>query len=91
VGGGVDAEGVTPGQEPTRSMKEEVRDALQAGVGRFPGLDGSYVVKFAIVMELAVPDGSHTIMRLTSDASGRDLFRWESVGLLQVALQEAHR
>jgi len=70
-------------------LKEQAHQLLQQGVQRFPPFEGGLLVRWVCVMELALPDSSHTLVKLSSDASGRDLFKWEAVGLMSVAQERA--
>ena len=71
-----------------RDAKREVHELLQAAAQEIPAFDGSLLVKWHAVCEYALPDGSHSLVSLSSDASGRDLFKWESTGLLRTALEQ---
>jgi hypothetical protein len=69
-----------------KEWKEAVHEVLQEGAQRMPLAGDALVVKFAVVMECAMPDGSHAIFRLDADAGGRDLYPWETTGLFHTAL-----
>ena len=69
-------------------LKERIHDLLQEGLTESHASAGGALVKWAAVMELAMPDGSHKLCRLSSDAGGRNLFPWETTGLLTTALKD---
>lgn len=69
-----------------RLAKEAVHDVVQKNLNADEALQGSVLVKWVLVLEAAMADGSHSVIRMTSDADGHDLYKWETIGLLQTAL-----
>lgn len=68
------------------SRKETIHSDLQQLVQQIPGFDGAALAKWWTVMEFVLPDGSHSLVQVSSDAGGRDLFPWESRGMCLDAL-----
>lgn len=73
-----------------RDVKLPMHDLMQAGARDIPGFEHSLLVKWHVVCEFALAD-SHSLVSLSSDAAGRDLYRWESVGLLSTAIEQERR
>jgi hypothetical protein len=71
-----------------KAAKEAIHDTAQRGLAGDDQLAGSVLVKWVMVLEAAMPDGSHSVVRITADADGKDLFKWETLGLLQTALSD---
>jgi len=72
-----------------KQAKESIHETVQAGLTNDSTLSGSVLIKWVIVLECAMPDGSHSVIRMTSDADGQDLYKWETAGLLATALGES--
>jgi hypothetical protein len=71
-----------------REAKQSIQETVQRTLAEDETLGGSVLVKWVLVLEAAMPDGSHSVVRLTADADGSDLFKWEIIGLLQTALSD---
>jgi hypothetical protein len=69
-----------------KESKRSVHDVVQSNLKLDSALADALLVKWVLVLEVALPDGSHSVIRMTSDADGHDLFKWEATGLLHTAL-----